>query len=65
MSRLAISLGLVLLAAACSDVPGPGVATRAAAPEPECLQATPGNSLDGFRCTGDYSGDGGNVGRGR
>ncbi|BBK43462.1 hypothetical protein STVA_34820 [Allostella vacuolata] len=65
MSRLAIFLGLALLAAACSGVPGPSVAMRTAAPDPECLQATPGNSLDGFRCTGDYSGDGGNVGRGR
>ncbi len=63
MYRLIAALGIAILTTACSAVasgpftaysPGP----YAQAPEPECLQATPGNSLDGFRCTGDYTGDG-------
>ena len=66
MPRLAIALGLAFVVTACSShVPGPSTAMTTAAPEPECLQASPGNSLPGFRCTGDYTGDAAQTGRGR
>ncbi|BBK31218.1 hypothetical protein EDC65_1344 [Stella humosa] len=63
MIRLALAAALSLLVAACNTVyPTAG---NVAAIDPECAQATPGNSLPGFRCTGDYTGDAQNTGRGR
>lgn len=67
MYRLIAALGIAILTASCSSGPsGPSTAAYTMkAPEPECLQATPGNSLDGFRCTGDYTGDGSSRNGGR
>ncbi len=66
MHRLSLALGLAFVVAGCGSVsPAPGTAMLAAAPEPECQQSTPGNSIPGFRCTGDCSGDASTIGRGR
>lgn len=66
MHRIFAAVGIAMLAGACSYVtPGPSTAYYpGSALDPECAQSTPGNSVAGFRCTGDYTGDGsGRMGR--
>lgn len=51
MRHLFIALCLTLAAGACSNLDN-GLDTARHAPD--CRSATPGNSIGGFRCTGDY-----------
>ncbi|MCC7276482.1 MAG: hypothetical protein IT561_27705 [Alphaproteobacteria bacterium] len=63
MARILCAACLVLTISACSIYAPLGPSQ--AAMEPECRAATPGNSVPGFRCTGDYTGDGGTMSSGR
>lgn len=51
MRRLLMVICLTFGASACSSLHNGLDATLHA---PDCRSATPGNSLAGFRCTGDY-----------
>ncbi|BBK35559.1 hypothetical protein STAQ_06370 [Allostella sp. ATCC 35155] len=51
MRHLFIALCLSLAAGACTSLDNGLDATLHA---PDCRSATPGNSIAGFRCTGDY-----------
>ena len=57
-------VGLMLAGCAGFSTPPPSAGMGyAMLTEPECRAATPGNSVPGFRCTGDYTGDASGKGR--
>lgn len=58
MIRLLSLAGIALAIAGCAQVQPPATAAvEYAMIDPECRNASPGNALPGFRCTGDYTGD--------